>query len=52
MKLYIKQKALSLKDQYSISDEKGEDRALAFLRKLIRPKEDGVLQLPGMRVED
>ncbi len=25
MKLYIKQKALSLKDQYSISDEKGEE---------------------------
>ena len=34
------------------SDEKGEDRALAMLRKLFRTKENGVLQFPGFVIED
>ena len=34
------------------SDEKGENRALAMLRKLFRTKENGVLQFPGFVIED
>ena len=34
------------------SDAKGEDRALEMLHRLLRVKEGGVLQFPGMEIED